>query len=57
MSAGTVLVMSGNKIYMNYFSVLGPIDPQIERPGGTMVPGLGYLIKYDRLIENPKGAS
>jgi hypothetical protein len=51
MSAGTVLVMSGNAIYMDYFSVLGPIDPQIERPDGTMVPGLGYLIKYDRLIE------
>ena len=54
MSAGTVLVMSGNAIHMDYFSVLGPIDPQIERPDGTMVPGLGYLIKYDRLIEKSK---
>lgn len=54
MSAGTVLVMSGDAIYMDYFSVLGPIDPQIERPGGSMVPGLGYLIKYDRLIEKSR---
>ncbi len=27
-SAGTVLVLSGDKIYMDYYSVLGPIDPQ-----------------------------
>jgi hypothetical protein len=54
MSAGTVLVMSGDAIFMDYFSVLGPIDPQIERPDGTMVPGLGYLIKYDRLIGKSK---
>ena len=26
-SAGTVLVMSGDEIYMDYFSILGPIDP------------------------------
>ncbi|MDE0010588.1 MAG: hypothetical protein OXU36_05570 [Candidatus Poribacteria bacterium] len=31
MSAGTVFVMSGNRIFMNSFSCLGPIDPQIER--------------------------
>lgn len=51
MSAGTVLVMSGDAIYMDYFSVLGPIDPQIERPDGTLIPGLGYLIQYERLIK------
>lgn len=33
MSAGTVLVMAGDKIFMNYFSCLGPIDPQIEKDG------------------------
>ena len=30
-SAGTILCMSGDGIYMDYFSVLGPIDPQIPR--------------------------
>lgn len=48
-SAGTVLVMSGNEIYMDYFSVLGPIDPQIAKDD-KMVPALGYLEQYNRLI-------
>lgn len=51
MSAGTVLVMSGDAIRMDYYSVLGPIDPQVERPGGESVPALGYLAQYERLIE------
>lgn len=52
MSAGTVLVMSGDAIYMDYFSQLGPIDPQVQRPGkGDLIPALGYLIQYERLIE------
>lgn len=28
-SAGTIFCMSGDKIYMDYYSVLGPIDPQV----------------------------
>ncbi len=52
MSAGTVLVMSGDSIYMDYSSALGPIDPQIQRAGGNaLVPALGYLEQYDRLIK------
>ncbi len=43
-SAGTVLALSGNSIYMDYYSVLGPIDPQF---GGA--PGYGYLEKYREL--------
>jgi hypothetical protein len=50
MSAGTVLVMSGDAIHMDYSSVLGPIDPQIERHG-ELVPALGYLEQFDRLIQ------
>lgn len=50
MSAGTVLVMSGDAIHMDYSSVLGPIDPQIER-NGDLVPALGYLEQFDRLIK------
>ncbi len=30
MSAGTVLVMSGDSILMDYYSVLGPVDPQVQ---------------------------
>jgi len=54
MSAGTVLVMSGDAIYMDYYSVLGPVDPQVERTrpdGRRMVPALGYLEKYKELVQ------
>ena len=50
MSAGTVFVMAGNQIYMNYFSCLGPIDPQIEREG-RFVPAMSYLNQYERFFE------
>ena len=51
MSAGTVLVMCGDAIHMDYFSVLGPIDPQIGGPSGELVPALGYLAQYERLVQ------
>ena len=35
---------------MDYYSTLGPIDPQVER-GGTLIPATGYLIQYQRLID------
>lgn len=50
-SAGTILVLSGDIIYMNYYSRLGPIDPQVETSRGKMVPALGYLIQWERLVE------
>lgn len=50
-SAGTVLVMSGDEIYMDYYSVLGPIDPQIQNREGRWVPGTGFLQKYKQMIE------
>lgn len=53
MSAGTVLVMCGDHIYMDYYSVLGPIDPQVKSrtKGDVYVPALGYLQKYQQLID------
>ena len=51
MSAGTVLVMSGDEIHMDYYSILGPIDPQLPKPGGGSVPALGYLKKYNALMD------
>lgn len=56
-SAGTVLVLSGDEIYMDYFSVLGPTDPQDVLPDGTMVPALGYIERYERLIEKSKNGT
>ena len=46
--------MSGDEIWMDYFSVLGPIDPQVEGPKGELIPAHGYLVQYQRLIEKSK---
>lgn len=54
MSAGTIFCMSGNKIFMDYSSSLGPIDPQIYN-GKQYVPALGYLDKVNEIIEKSKG--
>ncbi len=53
MSAGTVLAMSGDEIWMDYHSCLGPIDPQVER-AGRLEPALSYLTQYARLIEKSR---
>ena len=51
LSAGTVLAMSGDAIYMDYYSRLGPIDPQVETTSGRRVPALGYLVQWERLLQ------
>lgn len=53
-SAGTILCMSGDNIYMNYYSVLGPIDPQVQNKDGNFVAALGYLDKVNEMIEKAK---
>jgi Serine dehydrogenase proteinase len=58
MSAGTVLTMAGDEIWMTYFSTLGPIDPQIERRDGKgLMPALGYLAKYAELVEKSRNGT
>lgn len=60
MSAGTIFCMSGDKIYMDYSSSLGPIDPQVPSHDGRLVPALGYIDKVNEFIEQahtPKGLS
>ena len=49
-SAGTILCMSGDQIYMDYSSALGPIDPQVWN-GKEWVPALGYLDKVEQLLD------
>ncbi|MDT3282204.1 MULTISPECIES: SDH family Clp fold serine proteinase [Shewanella] len=51
MSAGTIWCMSGDKIYMDYSSSLGPIDPQVLNNEKKWVPALGYLDKCNELIQ------
>lgn len=53
MSAGTIFCMSGDKIFMDYSSSLGPIDPQVFN-GTHFVPALGYLDQVDKLLEKAK---
>ncbi len=52
-SAGTILCMSGDQIYMDYSSALGPIDPQVFN-GKEWVPALGYLDKVNELLEKAR---
>lgn len=53
MSAGTIFVMSGDSIMMDYFSRLGPIDPQLQKDD-HLVPALSYLLQYKRLIKKDR---
>ena len=49
-SAGTIFCMSGDNILMNYFSALGPVDPQVQNKDGKLVAALGYLDKINELL-------
>ena len=54
-SAGTVFVMSGDAIHMDYYSRLGPIDPQVVKEDkNKLVPALGYLERYEQLVEQAR---
>ena len=50
MSAGTLFALSGDKIYMDYSSSLGPVDPQVHN-GTDWVPALGYLDQVEKMIQ------
>lgn len=55
MSAGTILCMSGNKIFMDYASALGPIDPQVQLGrSGEYIPALGYLDKVNEMMKKKR---
>lgn len=53
-SAGTIFCMSGDNILMDYYSVLGPIDPQVQNKEGKLVAALGYLDKVNELVKKAK---
>jgi hypothetical protein len=52
-SAGTILCMAADRIYMDYSSSLGPIDPQVFN-GKDWVPALGYLDKVQEMLDKAK---
>lgn len=45
--------MSGDQIYMDYFSTLGPIDPQVKSrtKGDVFIPAIGYIEKYHEFLK------
>ena len=53
MSAGTIFAMSADSILMDYFSRLGPIDPQVFKDD-RFVPALSYLIQYERMLQRDR---
>lgn len=53
MSSGTIFVMAGDRILMNPFSTLGPIDPQIFKDQ-KLIPALSYLNQFEALVEKSK---
>lgn len=53
-SAGTVLCMSGDEIYMDFYSVLGPIDPQVPNKDGRYIPAQGYLDKVEEFVDKSR---
>ncbi|MCA3642149.1 MAG: serine dehydrogenasease [Methylobacterium sp.] len=51
MSAGTIFCLSGDKIFMDYSSSLGPIDPQVpDRENKFLIPALGHLDKIKEIV-------
>jgi len=50
MSAGTISALSANRILIDPFSMLGPIDPHFEEYG-DLVPALAYLNRFRWLNE------
>lgn len=47
MSAGTILIMSGDEIIMSAQSKFGPIDPQIPNKEGRFIPAQSILVALE----------
>lgn len=56
MSAGTLFALSGDKLFMDYYSCLGPTDAQEEDEKGNLISVSGYLRQYEDLNEKSKSA-
>lgn len=51
MSAGTLWVFSGDKIWMDQRAYIGPIDPQIKLPDGRFIPAQSLLVLLQTIRE------
>lgn len=54
MSAGTVLALSGDDIFMDYYACLGPVDPQVYRQNVGLVPAAASISLWDKLEQKAK---
>ena len=56
-SAGTLLVLGADSIYMGPTSDLGPVDPQFQLPDGSLAPARAIIAAVEeaerRIQENP----
>ena len=58
MSAGTVFCLSGDKIFMEYSSSLGPIDPQVfSQKQNRWLPALGYIDQMNDAVEKSRNGT
>ncbi len=51
MSAGTLWVLSGDKIWMDRRAYIGPIDPQIRLPDGRFIPAQSLKVLLQSIRE------
>lgn len=49
MSAGTILVLSGDRIWMTERACLGPIDPQVPSKDGRLIPAQSLMLLVKEL--------
>jgi hypothetical protein len=49
MSAGTLWVLSGDKIWMDSRAYIGPIDPQVPSKSGNYLPAQSLLILLEKI--------
>lgn len=56
MSAGTLFVLSGNRIFMDSRGFIGPIDPQVRLKSGEYVPAQSVLHLLEKIKEEGNAA-
>ncbi|MBM3334993.1 hypothetical protein FJY63_10065 [Candidatus Sumerlaeota bacterium] len=50
-SAATVICLGADKLILGPTAELGPIDPQIRLPDGTVTSATSYVRRYEQLLE------
>ena len=56
MSAGTLWILSGNKVWMDKRAYIGPIDPQVMLPNGSYIPAQSIMTLLKKVREEGEKA-